>query len=82
MGRGTDIPQPVVEDEVFEMDEFAIDPQRGAGVGKILALEKAGADGRTGDALVETSQYETGVVFTLSFQNTKCHKPDGLRRRM
>jgi hypothetical protein len=49
----------VVEDEVFEMHQFAVDPQRGAGVGEILALDPAGADRRAGDALVETGQRDT-----------------------
>jgi hypothetical protein len=29
-----------VNDEVLEMEEFAVDPQRGGGVGEILALTK------------------------------------------
>ena len=33
-----------MEDEVFEVDEFAIDPQRGAGVGILGALEEAASD--------------------------------------
>lgn len=44
MGGGADIAKAVVEDEVFEVDEFAIDPQRGAGVGKLGALEEAASD--------------------------------------
>ncbi len=43
------------------MDEFAVDPQRGAGVGEMLPLEKAGADRGAGDALVETRQGDTGA---------------------
>ena len=35
----------VMEDKVFEMDELAVDPQRGAGVGEVLPFEEAGADG-------------------------------------
>jgi hypothetical protein len=44
MGGGADIAGGVVEDEVFEMDKFAVDPQRGAGIGEVLALAEAGAD--------------------------------------
>jgi hypothetical protein len=33
-----------VEDEVFEMDEFAADPQRGTCVGEMHALKKAPPD--------------------------------------
>ncbi len=43
VGRA-DIAGGVVEDEVFEMDEFAVDPQRGAGIGELGAFEEAGAD--------------------------------------
>jgi len=50
-----------VEDEVFEMDEFAVNPQRGAGIGKRLPLNPASADRRTGDALVETGERDAGV---------------------
>jgi hypothetical protein len=34
-----------VEDEVFKMHEFAVDPQRGAGVGEMHPLDPARADG-------------------------------------
>jgi hypothetical protein len=34
--------------------DVAIDPRRGAGIGEIGSFEKAGADRRTGDPLVET----------------------------
>jgi len=54
VGGGADIARGVVEDEVFEMHEFAIDPQRGTGVGEILAFNPALTNWRTGDALVET----------------------------
>lgn len=37
------------------MDEFAIDPERGMCLEEMRALEKAVADGRAGNALVETS---------------------------
>ena len=56
VGRGADVLAGVVEHEILEMHELALEPQRGAGIGKILALEQAGADGRAGDALVETAQ--------------------------
>ena len=45
-----------MEDKVFEVDELAVDPQRGAGVGEILALEEAASDLGTGDALVEQGE--------------------------
>ncbi|MBU3995162.1 MAG: hypothetical protein KKF42_05215, partial [Actinobacteria bacterium] len=61
VGRCAIIAGGVVEDEVFEMDEFAVDPQRGAGVGKLRSFEEARADWRTGDALVETRERDAGV---------------------
>ncbi|KAF5881348.1 hypothetical protein FY112_30675 [Rhizobium sp. PEPV16] len=54
VGGGADIAGGVVENEVFEMDEFAVDPQRSAGVGELAALDPARADRRAGDAFVET----------------------------
>ncbi len=61
MGGGAGIAKGVVEDEVFEMDELAVDPQGGAGIREILPFEKAGADRRAGNALVETGERDTGV---------------------
>lgn len=37
MGRCADILCGVVKNEVLEMDELAVDPQRGAGIGKVHA---------------------------------------------
>jgi hypothetical protein len=56
-----DIAGGVMEDEVFKMNQFAIDPQRGATVGEILTLEEAHADRGSGNSLVETRQSDTGV---------------------
>lgn len=50
-----------MEDEVFEVDELAVDPEGGAGVGEILAFKEASADDRAGDAFVQTCQRCTGV---------------------
>ncbi|TCL89535.1 hypothetical protein C8J38_11226 [Rhizobium sp. PP-WC-2G-219] len=69
-----------MEDEVFEMHEFAVDPQRGAGVGELAALDKALPDRRAGDALVETRQRDTGVGFSLIFQLGNCHTDVRVRR--
>jgi len=43
------------------MDKFAVDPQRGTGVIEVGPLYPAGADRRTGYALVQTSDSDTGV---------------------
>lgn len=59
--RRADIMGGVVNEEVVEMDEFAVDPERCAGIGKILPFEEAGADSRAGDTLVETGQGDPGV---------------------
>gem|GEM_PF-2362966 len=61
VGWGAGIAKGVVEDEVFEMDEFAIDPQRCAGVSEILAFGPALPDRRAGDALVQAREGNTGV---------------------
>ena len=59
-----------MQDEIFEMHQFAVDPQRCASVGKVLAFEKTGADGRAGDALVETGQGDT-CRFYFAISNRK-----------
>jgi hypothetical protein len=56
VGGGANISDIVVEDEVFEMDQFAVDPQRGTGVGEMGPFDPACADRRAGDALVNTGQ--------------------------
>ena len=56
MGGGTDISKRIMQDEVLEMDKFAVDPQRGMRVEEMRALEKTLADGGTGDALIETGK--------------------------
>ena len=49
-----------MEDEIFEMDEFAVDPQRCAGVGEILPFEETGTDPSAFYALVEPRQSDVG----------------------
>ena len=34
----------VVEDEIFEMDEFAVDPEGSAGISEILAFDPPASD--------------------------------------
>lgn len=46
----------VVEDEVFEVHQFAVDPERSTGVCEMGVFDKALTGRRTGDALVETRQ--------------------------
>lgn len=61
MGGCADIAGGVVEDEVFEVNELTIDPQRSACIGEVGAFEEASADRRAGDALVETRERDAGV---------------------
>ena len=44
VGGGASIAKSVVKDKVFEMHQLAVDPEGGAGVGEVLALEEASAD--------------------------------------
>ncbi|WP_394885922.1 hypothetical protein ACG873_00215 (plasmid) [Mesorhizobium sp. AaZ16] len=46
----------VVQDQVFEVDELALEPERGGRVGKILAFDKAVAYGAGPHALVKAGQ--------------------------
>ncbi|MNI48260.1 hypothetical protein D3C73_1028180 [compost metagenome] len=61
MGGCANIAGGVMENEVFEMNQFTIDPQRCARVGEVRAFDKTLAHGRTGNALVEPGQCRTGV---------------------
>jgi hypothetical protein len=61
VGWGAGIAKGVVEDEVFEMDEFAVDPQRGTGIGEILPFEETISDRRASNSLVETRQSHARV---------------------
>ena len=56
MGRGADVHVGVVENEIVEVDEFAVEPQAGAGVGEVGAGDKAVADRAFGEPLVEPGQ--------------------------
>lgn len=76
MGGCANIAGVVVEDEVFEVNKFAVDPQRGAGVGKVRPFDPPLSDRGAGDALVETRQLNAGsksVASTLLFQMGKLH---------
>lgn len=52
MGRRANIPLSVMEHQGFEVDKFAVDPERGAGVCEILPSEEARSNRPAGDALV------------------------------
>lgn len=69
MGGSTDIPERVMQDEVFEMNEFTVDPERGMRVEEMRPLEKALADGGAGNALVETGKSNSGCRFYFAISN-------------
>jgi hypothetical protein len=56
VGGCANVPECVMQDEVFEMDKFTVDPERGMRVEEMRALEKALANRRVGDALIEPSK--------------------------
>lgn len=59
MGGCANIAGVVLEDQVFEMDELAVDPQRGTGVGKMGSFDPAIADGRARNPFVQAREGET-----------------------
>ena len=65
MGGCANILRGVVEDEVFEMHKFAVDPEGRTGIGEVGALNPALTDRRAGDALVQTREGDTGVESRL-----------------
>ena len=63
VGRRADISKRIMQDEVFEMDEFAIDPERGMRLEEVATLEKAFADGGAGNTLVEPGKGYGGLGY-------------------
>jgi hypothetical protein len=61
VGGCADVAKGIMQDEVFEMDEFTIDPERGVRVEEMRALKKTLADGGAGNALVETGKRDSGL---------------------
>ena len=53
MGRGANVHVGVVEHEVVDVDQLAVEPQAGRGVGEVGAGDKAVADRAFGEPLVE-----------------------------
>jgi hypothetical protein len=60
----------VVEDEVFEVDEFAVDPEGRAGVSEMGALYPTSPDRRTGNAFVQTRESDCRFYFAISNRKT------------
>lgn len=71
MGGCANIAGGVMENEVFEMNQFTIDPQRCARVGEVRAFDKTLAHGRTGNALIETGQCDRRCGFYFEVSNWK-----------
>ncbi|WP_287236139.1 hypothetical protein [Mesorhizobium sp.] len=63
-----------MQDEVLEVDEFALEPQRGGRIGKMLPLDKPVADGRTSQPLVEPGERlrRCRFYFRISKTRTSC----------
>ena len=61
VGGRSDVSKCIMQDEIFEMNKFAIDPERGMRVEEMRALEKTLADGGAGNALVETGKRDSGL---------------------
>ncbi|ANL30115.1 hypothetical protein AMC90_PA00005 (plasmid) [Rhizobium phaseoli] len=56
MGRRADVVAGVVQHQVFEMHQLAVDPQRGAGVSKMGSFDPSAPHVGTGNTLVEPRQ--------------------------
>ncbi|UQE03863.1 hypothetical protein JEY30_49650 (plasmid) [Bradyrhizobium japonicum] len=52
VGGGADVHAGVVEDEVIEVDKFAVQPQTGAGISEVRPADCAVADWAFGQPLV------------------------------
>ena len=61
VGGCADVAKCIMQDEVLDMNKFAIDPERGMRIEEMRALEKAFADRRAGDALVEPGKCDGGL---------------------
>ena len=56
MTGGTDIARRVMQNEILHIDQFAVEPQRGAGIGKIETFDQSLADRGVSKTLVEPRQ--------------------------
>ena len=63
VGRCADVPEGIMQDEVLEMNEFTVDPERGMRIEEMRALEKSLTDRRAGDALIETGKRDGGLGY-------------------
>src|SRR5258707_7228200 len=56
VGRGANVHVGVVEHEVVEVDQLAVQPQAGSGVAEVAAGDKTGADRAFGEPFVEPGE--------------------------
>jgi len=63
VGGCADVPERVMQDEVLEMNEFTVDPERGMRVEEMRPLEKALTDGRAGNPLVKAGKRDGGGFY-------------------
>ena len=61
VGGDADVHAGVVQNEVLQVDELALDPERGGGVGKMRPRDPAVADGARSQPLVEPRQRVFGA---------------------
>ena len=61
VGGRSDVHAGVVQHEVFEVDELALEPERGGGVGEVGPRDPAVADGARSQPLVEPRQRVFGA---------------------
>ena len=69
VGGCADVSEGIVQDKVLEMDQFAIDPERGMRIEEVRALEKTFSDRRPSDPLVEAGKRDRcGFYFQISIR--------------
>ncbi|MHC2302922.1 hypothetical protein ACVJBD_007189 [Rhizobium mongolense] len=61
MRRGANVVVSVVQHQVLEVHQLAVDPQRGAGVREVGSFDKTLPDRRTRDPFVETRQRDASA---------------------
>ena len=61
MGRRANIVTGVVEDEILEVDQLTVHPERCAGIGEVKPLKDTVGERRPRRALVETNERYLGT---------------------
>ena len=59
-GRGVDVPMRVVENQIFERNQVAVEPQAGAAVGKMGPGDPARLDRAAAQPFIETGEQILG----------------------